>query len=178
MLSPRRQIQHWHFSILIIAMYWNLQGIPLQISRDIDRISKEGRQSGQMKSEDAIIKIAWKKRTKEAMKRGEPREAKCCQLKGTKKVTMKVRAMKSKPIRGDIKLMQGGKNRMNRVDLALYENSTKTNDEHFQTDSGGPAGEESLKSVQENIYKAVAAVISSSPGRDRSRYKNTKKSNE
>ena len=38
MLSLRRQIQHWHFSILIIAMYWNLQGIVLQFSRDTERI--------------------------------------------------------------------------------------------------------------------------------------------
>ena len=77
-------------------MYWNLQGIHLQISRDTDRISKEDRQSGQMKIEDAIIKIAWKKRTLKAVKRGEAREANCCQLKETKNDLTKGKVIKLK----------------------------------------------------------------------------------
>ena len=100
MLSLRRQIQHWHFSISIIAMYWNLQGMHLQINKDIERISKEGRQSGQMKCDDWIIKTTRKKRFKKAAKMGEASAAKCCQLKGTKKDTTM----------GNIKLMQNSLN--------------------------------------------------------------------
>ena len=98
MLSLRRQIQHWHFSISIIAMYWNLQGMHLQISKDIKRISKEGRQSGQMKCDDWIIKTTRKKEKsfKNASKMGEASAAKCCQLKETKKDTTM----------GNIKIMQ------------------------------------------------------------------------
>ena len=84
MLSLIRQIQHWHFSILIIALYWNLQGISLQI-----RISKEDKLSGQLKYNDRIIIITWKKRNKS--KKEEASTAKCCQLNEIGKDATEVR---------------------------------------------------------------------------------------
>ena len=87
MLSLRRQIQHWQFSILIIAMYWNLQGIQLQISGDTGRISKVVGQSGQIKYIGGAIIIEWKNRTIRVTKRGKASAAKCCQLKSNKKDT-------------------------------------------------------------------------------------------
>ena len=98
MLSLRRQIQHWHFSILIIVMYWNLQGISLQISSDTDRISKEGRKSGQIKFEEGMVILTGKKMIRKGVKRGEASAVKCYQLKVTKKERTEALVNKNKTV--------------------------------------------------------------------------------
>ena len=77
-------------------MYWNLQGIPLQISGDMEKISREDRQLGQIKCDNRIMIITWKKRTKKAVRRGAASAANCGQLNGTKKEKTEVRTIKLK----------------------------------------------------------------------------------
>ena len=64
-------------------MYWNLQGIFLQISREW--ISKEDGQSGQIKYEGETIIVTWKKIIKKVARTGEASAAKCCQINKTRK---------------------------------------------------------------------------------------------